>query len=119
MNWTEQHIRGGLSSGEGLIDRVRDRTTKFETDKRTSERTEIEDDPGVDDKRLLLVEEEFARTLRAAGRSENTLGAVIRQAWDGQSLATMTRKASLSPPARISRSSAISPRRNCRSSSTM
>jgi hypothetical protein len=95
VGWTDGHIRGGLSSGEGLIGLVRDRSTRIETNKKTGERTEIEDDPGVDDKRLLLVEEEFARTLRAAGRPENTLAAIIRQAWDGLSLATLTRKSAL------------------------
>src|SRR5690606_37128729 len=48
-------------------------------------------DPGVDDKRLLVLEEEFASTLRVMGRDGNSLSGVIRQAWDHGDLNTMTK----------------------------
>lgn len=44
------------------------------------------------DRRLLVVEEEFARVLGVARREGNTLSAVIRDAWGSGCLATMTRK---------------------------
>jgi hypothetical protein len=89
------HTTSGLSSGEGLIHCVRDRATHFETDRKTRERVEIEDDPGVADKRLLVVEEEFGRVLRVKARENSILPDVLRQAWDGADLGVMTRKARL------------------------
>ena len=53
-------------------------------------------DPGVSDKRLLVIEEEFVRVLASMGRESNTLSAVLRQAWDSGDLRTMTK----SSPAR-------------------
>jgi hypothetical protein len=40
-------------------------------------------DPGVTDKRLLLLEEEFGRLLTVAARTGNTLSSTLRKAWDG------------------------------------
>ncbi len=57
----------GLSTGEGLIWAVRD---------------PLGEERGVDDKRLLVMEPEFARLLQSARRKENTLSPIIRQAWD-------------------------------------
>ena len=39
-------------------------------------------DPGVEDKRLFVIEPEFARVLEVAERNGNTLSGVIRAAWD-------------------------------------
>jgi len=44
------------------------------------------------DRRLLVVEEEFARVLGVARREGNTLSAVLRDAWGSGRLATMTRR---------------------------
>ncbi len=75
--WVQERIQNGLSSGEGLIWAVRDDLGK--------------DDPGVQDKRLLVVEGEFASTLRVLKREGNTLSPVIRSAWDTGSLNTLTK----------------------------
>ena len=48
-------------------------------------------DPGVDDKRLLVLEEEFASTLRVMGREGNTLSPVIRRAWDDGNLSSLVK----------------------------
>ena len=48
-------------------------------------------DPGVADKRLLVLEPEFGGVLKALTRDGNKLSAVIRMAWDGDILATMTK----------------------------
>jgi hypothetical protein len=85
--WAEACVLGGLSSGEGVIWRVRDATDTGRTDKDGSPIIE----PGVQDKRLLCIETELARTLRATGRRDSTLGPVLRQAWDGHRLASMTK----------------------------
>lgn len=69
--WKER-IMSGLSSGEGMIWQVRDPITKREkkVDKKTGEITyeEILADPGIDDKRLLIFEGEFASVLNMLQR---------------------------------------------------
>jgi hypothetical protein len=68
----------GLSSGEGLIWAVRDPTGP---------------DPGPGDRRLLVVEPEFASVLKQTARDINTLSPALRSAWDGRPLALLTRTA--------------------------
>lgn len=92
--WFTERIQSGLSSGEGLIWAVRDKIEKREpiNKKRLEEGyRDIEIDPGVSDKRLLVYEAEFASTLRVIGRDGNILSALIRQAWDTGTLRTLTK----------------------------
>ncbi|MGP4114157.1 DUF3987 domain-containing protein [Streptomyces sp. 4N509B] len=81
--FVDQKIVNGLSSGEGLINLVRDgngiadpNNSKF--------------DEGVPDKRLLVVESEFASVLAQGKREGNVLLTTLRQAWDGGNLRTET-----------------------------
>jgi hypothetical protein len=85
--WADSRIQGGLSSGEGLVSAVRD--AQEETDRKTGETRTVE--PGVEDKRLLVVEPELARTLRVMRRDASTLSAILRQAWDEGDLRVMTK----------------------------
>lgn len=98
--WTEHRILGGLASGEGLIWQCRDPIFKREPIREGGKKTgrileyqEVETDPGVDDKRLLVMESEFAGVLKVASRERNTLSAIIRQAWDTGSLRTLSKNA--------------------------
>ena len=94
--WTNTRIMSGLSSGEGLIAAVRDPVYRKEPIKEKGRVVDDQDvmvDEGVADKRLLVLESEFGRTLSVQGREGTTLTAVLRQAWDGKSLATMTKSA--------------------------
>jgi hypothetical protein len=75
--WLDARVMGGLSSGEGLIYEVRDPTEGK--------------DEGVDDKRLCLIESEFGNVLRVLAREGNTLSGVLRMAWDGDPLRTITK----------------------------
>src|SRR5437588_5491929 len=47
------------------------------------------------DRRLMVVEPEFATILKVASREGNTISAIIRQAWDTGDLRVMTRNAPL------------------------
>lgn len=92
--WANHRILSGLSSGEGLIWAVRDRIEKLEPVKSEGivvayEHTII--DEGVSDKRLVVVEEEFASTLSVMTRPGNTLSALIRRAWDTGNLESLTK----------------------------
>lgn len=71
-------IESGLSSGEGLIYAVRDATADGS-------------DAGVADKRLLVLETEFAHVIKNASRDGNILSPVIREAWDSGRLGTLTK----------------------------
>lgn len=87
-------IQSGLSSGEGLIWAVRDEITKSQPTKEKGRIVGYEEvviDQGIKDKRLLIVESEFASTLRVLGREGNTLSALIRNSWDTGNLQSLTK----------------------------
>ncbi len=93
-DWTKGKIQSGLSSGEGLIWAVRDPISKSEPIREKKQVTgyqEIETDPGVLDKRLLVYESELANVLRVVQRDGNTLSAILRNGYDGQILAALTK----------------------------
>jgi hypothetical protein len=84
----------GLVSGKGLIWAVRDPICKTENIKekgRIVGTEEVLADAGVEDKRLLVVENEFASTLRVCKREQNTLSPTLRSAWDSGHLRTMAK----------------------------
>lgn len=92
--WAEKRIMSGLSSGEGLIWHVRDEIKRNEPMREKGRITgyqEVVDDPGELDKRLFVVETEFASTLRVIGRDGNTLSPTIREAWDDGNLQSLTK----------------------------
>src|SRR5215213_3330495 len=83
-------VVGGLSSGEGLIHAVRDATYKLNNGGES-----VLDDAGVEDKRLCVVEPEFASVLKVGRRDGNTVTEGLRRAWDGNDLRTLTRSSPL------------------------
>lgn len=103
----ERKMPGGLSSGEGLIWAVRDPKEQTSEEVRTNveqatdatveevlasnQSNSNSEDQGVDDKRLLVVEPEFASTLRVMRRESNILSGVIRSAWDSGDLNNLTK----------------------------
>jgi hypothetical protein len=94
--WADQGTKSGLSSGEGLIWAVRDPIMRHDQPRKGPRPQGGGDqvvDPGVDDKRLLIVESEFASPLRVMKREGNTLSAALRQAWDSGALRTLTKNA--------------------------
>jgi hypothetical protein len=79
--WADTCVVSGLSTGEGLISAVRD---------------------PLYEKRCMAIEEEFARTLINSGRGNNTLASIVREAYDGQTLRTMTKKPMVSTTPHVS-----------------
>ncbi|MCC5031899.1 DUF3987 domain-containing protein [Streptomyces sp. WAC 00631] len=73
-----EHTPRGLNSGEGLIEYVKD------DDSDTASHANI-------DKRLWVVESEYAVTMSRGRREGSSLPGVLRQAWDGDSLGSMIR----------------------------
>jgi hypothetical protein len=70
-------IRSGCVSGEGVIYHVRD------SDEETL------------DRRLMIVESEFAQVLKVARREGNTLSPILRRAWDSDVLRTLAKNSPL------------------------
>lgn len=72
--------RGGLSSREGLVSLFHDgyKNGKVEV-------------PAIEDKRLWVVESEFANVLHQGRREGNTLSAALRDCWDGVCLKPATK----------------------------
>jgi hypothetical protein len=68
-DWLKTQVENGLSTGEGLIARLDESKQK----------------------NVLILEEEYGRVLTVAHRPENTLSAVLRNAWDRGTLSVMTR----------------------------
>lgn len=75
--WDKQCVQSGMSSGEGVIHAVRD--------------GDGDDDPGVTDKRLMLLESEFAGLLRVMAREGNIVSRIVRDAWDRGDLGVLTK----------------------------
>ncbi|CAJ0782737.1 hypothetical protein R77560_00941 [Ralstonia thomasii] len=91
--------RGGLSTREGLAALIHD-----------GYRQGRQDVPAIEDKRLWVVESEFANVLHQGRRDGNTLSAALRDCWDGVDLkpATKSNRVYASDP-HVCLSGAISP----------
>lgn len=91
--------RGGLSTREGLAALIHD-----------GYRVGQQEVPAIVDKRLWVVESEFANVLQQSRRGGNTLSAALRDCWDGVDLkpATKTNRVHASAP-HVCLSGAISP----------
>lgn len=72
-----ERVLGGFGSGEAVVDAIADPNG--------------DDQPGSEDKRLLLHDPEFSRTLKSANRDGSTLSEQIRDAWDGSKLQVRSR----------------------------
>jgi hypothetical protein len=77
-DWVRDHLATGLHSGEGLIWAVRDPIFENQKNKQTGELERVMRDPGVDDKRLCVIEPEFAQPLKLMSRPNNILSTVLR-----------------------------------------
>ncbi|GHH62339.1 hypothetical protein GCM10018781_10380 [Kitasatospora indigofera] len=98
------HMPSGLSSGEGLIEAVRDGDPDPKPGKAAK------GGEGVVDKRLWVVESEYGITMARARREGSSLGGVLRQAWNGEDLGVMNREAMRSTAPHIALIGHISPR---------
>jgi hypothetical protein len=105
-DWARNRMMpGGLGSGEGVIWAVRDAPEESAQAIETVDATDsdLDDfipkkggrknakDRGVDDKRLLIFEAEFASTLHVIRRESSILSGVIRTAWDTGDLNNLTK----------------------------
>jgi hypothetical protein len=92
--WLDECIKSGLASGEGLIEAVRDERWEKNSVRKggvVQDESMVLADEGVKDKRLLVLETEFASVLTVAGREGNTLSPLLRQAFETGRLRNMSR----------------------------
>jgi hypothetical protein len=96
--WSRECVQTGLSTGEGLIHAVRDPRYEPEKPGKGIKGSDpgrpnlVLADPGVIDKRLLVVETEMGTLFKRSARDTNTLSPVMRDAWDGhETLRTMVK----------------------------
>jgi hypothetical protein len=92
--WSDNRVTGGLSSGEGLVYNVRDpryQTKPIREDGKIVGYEDVLVDKGEEDRRLLLIEEEFSQALKVMSREGNILSPIIRQAWDHGNLRSLTK----------------------------
>jgi hypothetical protein len=93
--WVSRRIvSGGLSTGEGVVWHVRDPIVgrdKIKEKGRVVGMQEYELDPGEPDKRLLIIEPEFASVLRHNERQGNNLTVILRQAWETGNLRSLVK----------------------------
>ena len=82
--WADDRIQSGLSSGEGLIEAVRDAKESEGNDKHADE--------GVRDKRLLVQQGEFSSVLKVMDRERQHSFRRCSRCWDSGHLRTMTRR---------------------------
>ena len=77
--WGKDRIQGGLSSGEGLIYAVRDERWEEKSFRNNGVITyeNVRVDKGVEDKRLLCIEQEFAQCLKVMSREGNILSEIV------------------------------------------
>ena len=94
VDWATACQSPNLTSGEGVVDALRDRVEKMVPVKgKPGEFESVVVDPGVDDKRLLIVCAELVAAFKAGNRENSILAQTLREAWDGKSLRTLAKTA--------------------------
>ncbi|CAN5863481.1 hypothetical protein BH24CHL4_BH24CHL4_19540 [soil metagenome] len=88
-DWLQNRKVSGIGSGEGIIWAIRDPSEPKEIPK-TGET--IIEDSGVNDKRLIVHEGEFASILKVANREGSILSEIIRKSWDGGTLQNVVKR---------------------------
>jgi len=94
-DWMKTRVKSGLSTGEGLTYLVRDEQTERmpikKNGRHTGEFETLVTDLGESDKRLLIIEPEFASVLKVMERQGSTLSPKMRDAWDHGNLSPLTK----------------------------
>ena len=85
-SWTIKCIKSGLASGEGVVWHIRDEVSEIDENGEKVVKQE-----GVDDKRMLLDEREFAQCLAVMKREGSTASVVVRKGWDGKPLGNLSK----------------------------
>ena len=94
-DWAGNCVKSGLSSGEGIIHAVHDDVWVREKVSHGKDNPPSYEDvlkfENIEDKRLLITEAEFASPISVMQRQGNSLSPVLRLAWDGRKLQTLTK----------------------------
>ncbi len=93
--WADNCQSPNLTSGEGVVDALRDPVQKAVAKKGggPDDFEVVTVDPGVPDKRLLIVSAELVSAFKAGNREGSILSPMLREAWDGKTLRTLAKNA--------------------------
>jgi len=86
----EDRIRRGVSTGEGIIWTIRD-DVYIDFIKKNGERKRKLQSPGVLDKNIIFLEEEFSKPIKNARRESNNLSETLRVAFDSETLQSISK----------------------------
>jgi hypothetical protein len=95
-DWAKNNIKSGLASGEGIIHCVhddiwmREKVPQGGKGKPPTYELVLKEE-SVADKRILVIEAEFGQLLSVMQRPGNSLSPIIRLAWDGRKLQTVSK----------------------------
>ena len=104
-DWLRLRVVDGLSSGEGLLNAIRDPSYKKEPIKEKGRVVSYQDvlqDEGVADKRLYVLESEFGGVLRVNEREGNRLSTYVRMLWDSGNCTSLTKSPTRASNAHVS-----------------
>jgi hypothetical protein len=87
-DWERERCMSGFGSGEGLIKRIAEQGD-------VADESDREITVQFSDSRVFIREEELSSILTISARDGNTLGQVLRNAWDGKDLENNTVKGTL------------------------
>jgi hypothetical protein len=94
--FTGSRIMSGFGSGEAMVAELASNDPKPKTHSNDSDESDETANEGdailLPDKRILVIEPEFARVLAAGSWSGSTMSSIIRQGWDGDSLQLRVRR---------------------------
>lgn len=79
-------VQSGIASGEGIINAIKDPEKFNQAKEDQTPSFQISED-----KRLFLFEAELGRVFKAMKRDGNTVSQILRQAWDGGNIQTLTK----------------------------
>ncbi|MGC2107210.1 MAG: DUF3987 domain-containing protein [Candidatus Acidiferrum sp.] len=103
--WEKSRLKSGASSAEGVIAQVADARFEKKAVREKGHIVSYENEmvsEAAQDKRLVLVETEFSRTMRAASREGNVLTEVLRQAFESDTLNVLTKSPLIASDVHIS-----------------
>lgn len=92
VDFTHANIKSGLSSGEGLAERFAIDEDGDEFDQAAAARRDL---------RLMVMESEWAGVMAKMKREGNSLSAILRAAWEGGDLSTLTVSARVAPSSHV------------------
>jgi hypothetical protein len=90
--WVKNNVMGGLGSGEVIVDKISDTNTeKFQAFSLQAP-PPVNVARNINDKRLMIQEEEFSSLLKVGARDGSIISQTLRKAWDSEKIENQNKK---------------------------